>query len=60
MEKMNTGSIYCIDWSSDGTQVAIACGSGAVLTAHIIDKYVKRIFYICTMVFIKIMVIIGN
>lgn len=38
MEKMNTGSVYCIDWSSDGTQVAIACGSGAVLTAHTIDK----------------------
>ncbi|XP_029670092.1 intraflagellar transport protein 80 homolog [Formica exsecta] len=38
MEKVNTGSIYSIAWSSDSTQVAMACGNGKLLTAHIIDR----------------------
>ncbi|XP_070155194.1 intraflagellar transport protein 80 homolog [Polyergus mexicanus] len=43
MEKVNTGSIYSIAWSSDGTQVAMACGNGKLLTGHIIDRaYMKK------------------
>lgn len=38
MEKMQAGSIYDISWSSDGTQVALACSSGSVLIAHTIEK----------------------
>lgn len=38
LEKLNIGSVFSIAWSSDGTQVAMACGRGTVLTAHIIDR----------------------
>ncbi|XP_043275719.1 intraflagellar transport protein 80 homolog [Venturia canescens] len=38
LEKVTTGSIYSMAWSSDSTQVAMACGSGLVLTAHVIDR----------------------
>ncbi|XP_024870033.1 intraflagellar transport protein 80 homolog [Temnothorax curvispinosus] len=39
MEKVNTGSIYSIAWSSDSTQVAMACSNGKLLTGHIIDSF---------------------
>lgn len=39
LEKLNSGSIYTIAWSNDGTQVALACSSGSVLIAHTIEKY---------------------
>ncbi|XP_033228073.1 intraflagellar transport protein 80 homolog [Belonocnema kinseyi] len=38
LEKLNIGSVFSIAWSGDGTQVAMACGNGNVLTAHIIDR----------------------
>nr|CAD7440487.1 unnamed protein product [Timema bartmani] len=38
LEKPNTGSIFNIAWSSDGTQVAGACGNGHVIFAHIIER----------------------
>jgi len=38
MEKVNTGSIYSIAWSSDSTQVAMACSNGKLLTGHVIDR----------------------
>ncbi|KAJ9601817.1 hypothetical protein L9F63_000045 [Diploptera punctata] len=38
LEKPNTGSIMNIAWSSDGTQVAGACGNGHVIFAHIIER----------------------
>ncbi|XP_016838578.1 intraflagellar transport protein 80 homolog [Nasonia vitripennis] len=38
LEKVQSGSIYDIAWSSDGTQVALACSSGSVLVAHTIEK----------------------
>lgn len=37
LEKINTGSVYSIAWSSDGTQVAMTCGNN-VLTGHVIGK----------------------
>ena len=42
LEKINSGSIYNIAWSSDSTQVAMACSNGTVLTGHIIDRYKKK------------------
>ncbi|XP_067210139.1 intraflagellar transport protein 80 homolog isoform X3 [Linepithema humile] len=39
MEKVNTGSIYNIAWSSDGTQVAMACSNGKLLTGNIINRH---------------------
>lgn len=38
LEKPNTGSIFNLAWSSDGTQVAGACGNGHVIFANIIEK----------------------
>ncbi|XP_077987595.1 intraflagellar transport protein 80 homolog [Glandiceps talaboti] len=38
MEKPNTGSLFNIAWSSDGTQIAGACGNGHVLFAHVIER----------------------
>ncbi|KAJ9598757.1 hypothetical protein L9F63_026708, partial [Diploptera punctata] len=41
LEKPNTGSIMNLAWSSDGTQVAGACGNGHVIFAHIIERNFK-------------------
>ncbi|XP_066597521.1 intraflagellar transport protein 80 homolog [Prorops nasuta] len=41
LEKINSGSIYSIAWSSDNTQVAMACSNGNILTGHIIDRRVE-------------------
>ncbi|XP_072035269.1 intraflagellar transport protein 80 homolog [Amphiura filiformis] len=38
LEKPNTGSIFNIAWSGDGTQIAGACGNGHVIFAHIIER----------------------
>ena len=38
LEKPNTGSIFNIAWSSDGTQLAGACGNGQVFFAHVIER----------------------
>ncbi|KAM4659438.1 intraflagellar transport protein 80 homolog isoform 4-T4 [Amazona ochrocephala] len=38
LEKPNTGSIYNIAWSIDGTQLAGACGNGHVIFAHVVDQ----------------------
>ena len=38
MEKPDSGSIYNIAWTPDGTQMACACGSGAVVFGHIINR----------------------
>lgn len=38
LDKPQTQSIYSVCWSSDGTQVAGACGNGHVVFAHVIEK----------------------
>ncbi|XP_052215553.1 intraflagellar transport protein 80 homolog isoform X1 [Dreissena polymorpha] len=38
LEKPNTGSVFKLSWSSDGTQVAGACGNGQVLIGHILER----------------------
>ncbi|BFZ00478.1 hypothetical protein BsWGS_03517 [Bradybaena similaris] len=38
LEKPNTGSIFSLAWSSDGTQVAGACGNGQVIFANVIER----------------------
>ncbi|XP_050164349.1 intraflagellar transport protein 80 homolog isoform X1 [Myiozetetes cayanensis] len=38
LEKPNTGSIFNICWSIDGTQLAGACGNGHVLFAHVVEQ----------------------
>ncbi|KAB7494111.1 Intraflagellar transport protein 80-like protein [Armadillidium nasatum] len=50
LEKPNTGSIFNLAWSTDGTQVAGACGNGHVLFAHIIDKHLEWKNYEATII----------
>ncbi|XP_078245171.1 intraflagellar transport protein 80 homolog isoform X2 [Pogona vitticeps] len=38
LEKPNTGSIFNIAWSTDGTQIAGACGNGHVIFAHVVEQ----------------------
>lgn len=62
VEKVNTGSIYSIAWSSDSTQVAMACGNGKLLTGHIIDRRLEWDNYEATLIKRKMIEIrdIGN
>ncbi|CAL8349323.1 unnamed protein product [Arctogadus glacialis] len=38
LEKPNTGSVFSLAWSADGTQLAGACGNGQVLMAHVVEQ----------------------
>uniref|UniRef100_W5L312 Intraflagellar transport 80 homolog (Chlamydomonas) n=1 Tax=Astyanax mexicanus TaxID=7994 RepID=W5L312_ASTMX len=38
LEKPNTGSVFSLAWSADGTQLAGACGNGHVIFAHIVEQ----------------------
>ncbi|XP_008307942.1 intraflagellar transport protein 80 homolog [Cynoglossus semilaevis] len=38
LEKPNTGSVFTIAWSADGTQLAGACGNGHVIFAHVVEQ----------------------
>ncbi|XP_023311105.1 intraflagellar transport protein 80 homolog [Anoplophora glabripennis] len=38
LEKPNTGCIYKLAWSGDGTQLAGACANGQVLFAHVVER----------------------
>ncbi|XP_017875268.1 intraflagellar transport protein 80 homolog isoform X2 [Ceratina calcarata] len=62
LEKINAGSIYSIAWSSDSTQVAMACSSGTVLTGHIIDRRLEWNNYEATLVKRKVIEVrdVGN
>lgn len=41
LEKPNTGSIFSLAWSSDGTQISGACGNGHVIIGHIVDRQLE-------------------
>ncbi|XP_048121196.1 intraflagellar transport protein 80 homolog [Alosa alosa] len=38
LEKPNTGSVFAVAWSADGTQLAGACGNGHVIFAHVVEQ----------------------
>lgn len=38
LEKPNTGSIFKLAWSNDGTQVGGACGNGQVIIGNVIER----------------------
>ncbi|XP_022247668.1 intraflagellar transport protein 80 homolog [Limulus polyphemus] len=38
LDKPQTQSIFSLAWSSDGTQIAGACGNGHVVFAHVIER----------------------
>ncbi|XP_028134909.1 intraflagellar transport protein 80 homolog isoform X1 [Diabrotica virgifera virgifera] len=40
LDKPNTGCIYKMAWSADGTQLAGACANGQVLFAHVVEREV--------------------
>ncbi|PBC33240.1 Intraflagellar transport protein [Apis cerana cerana] len=62
LEKINSGSIYSIAWSSDSTQVAMACSNGNVLTGHIIDRRLEWNNYEATLIKRKVIEVrdVGN
>ena len=37
-DRLNCGSIFNISWASDGTQLAGACGGGAIVFANVIER----------------------
>ncbi|XP_066143483.1 intraflagellar transport protein 80 homolog [Euwallacea fornicatus] len=39
LEKPQSGTIYKIAWSNDGTQLAGACANGCLLFAHVIERH---------------------
>ncbi|XP_050301884.1 intraflagellar transport protein 80 homolog [Anthonomus grandis grandis] len=39
LEKPQSGSIYKIAWSNDGTQLAGACANGHVCFAHVVERH---------------------
>ncbi|XP_072320219.1 intraflagellar transport protein 80 homolog [Eucyclogobius newberryi] len=39
LEKPNTGSVFSLAWSADGTQLAGSCGNGHVVFAHIVEQH---------------------
>ncbi|CAG9859174.1 unnamed protein product [Phyllotreta striolata] len=41
LDKPNTGCIYKLAWSADGTQLAGACANGQVLFAHVVEREVQ-------------------
>ncbi|XP_028275364.1 intraflagellar transport protein 80 homolog [Parambassis ranga] len=38
LEKPNTGSVFSLAWSADGTQMAGACSNGDVIFAHVVEQ----------------------
>lgn len=38
LDKPNSGNIYALSWSPDGTQLAGACSNGNIIFAHIVDR----------------------
>ncbi|XP_068902733.1 intraflagellar transport protein 80 homolog [Tenebrio molitor] len=48
LEKPNTGCIYKIAWSGDGTQLAGACANGHVFFAHIVERHVHYMNFTAT------------
>ncbi|XP_076095976.1 intraflagellar transport protein 80 homolog [Mytilus galloprovincialis] len=50
LEKPNTGSLFKLAWSGDGTQVAGACGNGQVLIGHLIERRLEWKNYEATVV----------
>lgn len=43
LEKPETGSLYSIAWSADGTQLAAGCANGKLLLAHVIGRLVGKV-----------------
>lgn len=43
METPKSGSLYDIAWTPDGTQVACAGGSGAVVFGNLLNRFVQQL-----------------
>ena len=44
LEKPVCGTVMKIAWTADGTQFAGACGSGQVVFAQVVDRYISGIY----------------
>ena len=40
LEKPNTGSLFNIAWSVDGTQLCAACGNSEVIVSNVVERFV--------------------
>uniref|UniRef100_A0A672GGX2 Uncharacterized protein n=1 Tax=Salarias fasciatus TaxID=181472 RepID=A0A672GGX2_SALFA len=49
LEKPNTGSVFNLAWSADGTQLAGACGNGHVVFAHVVEQHWEWKNYVITL-----------
>ncbi|XP_014368512.2 intraflagellar transport protein 80 homolog [Papilio machaon] len=54
---LDVGSVYCVAWSPDGTQLAAACADGHVIFAHIIDRTYNWKNFTCTQIGRKVIAI---
>ncbi|XP_056139215.1 intraflagellar transport protein 80 homolog [Lampris incognitus] len=50
LEKPNTGSVFNLAWSADGTQLAGACGNGHVIFAHIVEQHWEWRNFVITLI----------
>ncbi|KAL1513318.1 hypothetical protein ABEB36_002740 [Hypothenemus hampei] len=48
LEKPQTGSIYKMAWSNDGSQLAGACANGHVFFAHIVERHAHYLNFSAT------------
>ncbi|KAJ3655370.1 hypothetical protein Zmor_014503 [Zophobas morio] len=57
LDKPNTGCIYKMSWSGDGTQLAGACANGHVFFAHIVERNVHYMNFTATVTERKIVTV---
>ncbi|RZC39328.1 intraflagellar transport protein 80 -like [Asbolus verrucosus] len=57
LEKPNTGCIYKMAWSGDGTQLAGACANGHVFFAHVVERHVHYMNFTATVTERKIITV---
>lgn len=50
LEKPNTGSVFSLAWSADGTQLAGSCGNGHVIFAHIVEQHWEWRNFVVTLI----------
>lgn len=50
LDKPETQSLFCLEWSSDGTQVAGGCGNGHVIFAHVVERLVSSNYIVYGMI----------
>ncbi|XP_057652979.1 intraflagellar transport protein 80 homolog [Diorhabda carinulata] len=57
LDKPNTGCIYKMAWSADGTQLAGACANGQVLFAHVVEREISYRNYTASVIEKKLVIV---